>query len=327
MADTRMTNYCVQQLKKKQDKPFFLAAGFYAPHKPNYVPEKYLKMHPLDSIRRPPIKEDDLEDVPDIVKTTLVTRSKITTDFLEEHGEIELMIQHYLAACSYADAMIGRLLDALEQSPYRDNTIVVLWSDHGYHHGEKHKIGKKTLWERTSNVPMIWAGPGIARGEKVSTTVSLLDIYPTLASMCGLAAPVLPDGDNLEGVLANPGSAIDKTVLQRDQNRGFSVINKDWRYIRYDNGAEELYDQRNDPNEWTNLASDATFAEIMQNMATHLPTEMAPQAKGPKDRTLMLRLDGMKYEWIEPEPGSKWQRIENSNENMERQKEWEKGRY
>ena len=143
---------------------------------------------------------------------------------------------------SYADAMMGRVLDALEASPYADNTIVVLWSDHGYHHGEKYDWGKHTLWERTSNVPFIWAGPGVAKGKKTDVTASLIDMYPTFVEMCHLPKPHQKlEGESLASTLAKPEEAKDRDVYLPYMAPGeFAVINKDWRYITYGKDGEEL---------------------------------------------------------------------------------------
>ena len=164
MADTKRANWAVEQLRKRHDKPFFLAVGLYAPHYPNYCPQKYFDLYDPDKIELPPIKKDDLEDLPEKIRKMKTARSRILQK-LQSLDAWDDAIHGYLANISYADAMIGRVLNALEQSPYADNTIVVLWSDHGYHLGEKGDWGKHTLWERTSNVPFIWAGPGVAKNK------------------------------------------------------------------------------------------------------------------------------------------------------------------
>ncbi len=172
--------------------------GIYAPHFPNYCPQKYFDLYDPDQITLPPYKADDLDDLPPKIKKIKTARSRIHQK-LEGLDAVDDAIHGYLACISYADAMMGRVLDALEASPYADNTIVVLWSDHGYHHGEKGDWGKHTLWERTSNVPFIWAGPGIAKGQKSDVTVSLIDMYPTLVDLCGLPKPRPEAGRRIAG--------------------------------------------------------------------------------------------------------------------------------
>ncbi|MFT5469367.1 MAG: arylsulfatase A-like enzyme [Verrucomicrobiales bacterium] len=141
-------NWAVQQLQAEHDKPFFLGVGFYTPHYPNYCPQKYFDLYDPAEIELPPYKADDLDDLPPQIKRQKTARSKIHQK-LEELEAVDDAIHGYLACISYADALIGRVLDALEASPHADNTVVVLWSDHGYHHGEKGNWGKHTLWERT----------------------------------------------------------------------------------------------------------------------------------------------------------------------------------
>jgi arylsulfatase A-like enzyme len=227
MADTIRVNWAADQLGKKHDKPFFLACGIYAPHFPNYCPQKYFDLYDRDKIELPPIKVDDLEDLPERMKRAKTARSKIHKE-LEAKGAVKDAIHGYLACMSYADAMMGRVLDALEKSPYADNTIVVLWSDHGYHHGEKYDWGKHTLWERTSNVPFIWAGPGVKRGAVTDVTASLIDIYPTFVEMCGLPKPHQKlEGTSLVSTLEKPKLAKDRDVYLPYMAPGeYAVINK-----------------------------------------------------------------------------------------------------
>jgi arylsulfatase A-like enzyme len=197
---------------------------------------------------------------------------------LQELNAVGDAIHGYLACVSYADAMMGRVLDALEASPYADNTVVVFWSDHGYHLGEKGDWGKHTLWQRTSRVPFIWAGPGVARGARPDGTVSLIDMYPTLVELCGLPKPRQElEGVSLAKVLADPASARDRDVFLPHMVRGeYAVINRDWRYIRYGEDGEELYDLRRDPNEWTNLANSGEHEAVKERMRRVAPQTFAP---------------------------------------------------
>ena len=213
MADTKRVNWAVEQLKKKYDNPFFLAVGLYAPHYPNYCPQKYFDLYDPNEIKLPPIKEDDLEDLPEKIRKMKTGRSRIVQK-LKSLDAWDDAIHGYLANISYADAMIGRVLDTLEKSPYADNTIVVLWSDHGYHLGEKGDWGKHTLWERTSNVPFIWSGPGVAKNKTTDVTVSLIDMYPTFREMCGLPKTKQKlEGTSIASTLAAPDKAKDRSVF------------------------------------------------------------------------------------------------------------------
>lgn len=166
MADTICANWAadfLRQGKAPAGKPFFLGFGLYAPHKPNFVPQKYFKMNPLREVEEPGYHPHDLADLPPLLKAKTLNRKRRINDLLHKLKGAKKAVRGYLAALSYADAMVGRVLDALAAGPYADNTIIVLWSDNGYHLGEKGCWAKHTLWERTSNVPFIWAGPGIAR--------------------------------------------------------------------------------------------------------------------------------------------------------------------
>ena len=298
MADTIRVNWAVDQLKKKHDKPFFLACGLYAPHFPNYCPQEYFDLYDPASIELPPIREDDLEDLPPKARKQRENRKRQHHEKLVKMGAVDDAIHGYLACISYADAMLGRVLSALESSPYADNTIVVLWSDHGYHHGEKGQWGKHTLWERTSNVPFIWAGPGVTKGAKTDVTASLIDMYPTLVEMCGLPKPHQPlEGESLARALSNPSEASDRNVLLPYMNPGeYAIINRDWRYIRYGEDGEELYNLHEDPNEWDNLALDEKYANVKAQLRKSAPKAFA----APEDK-LNLRKDlvveGETFRW------------------------------
>jgi len=297
MADTICTDWAVNFLKQKHDKPFFLGYGLYAPHKPNFVPQKYFDLYPLDKIQLPNIKENDLDDLPPLAKKKALNLVKHVHEKVVRLNVWKEAIQGYLASLTYADTMIGRVLDQLEKSPYYENTIVVLWSDNGYHLGEKGKWAKHSLWERTSNVPMIWAGPGIAKGITSYTTSSLLDIYPTLNALCGLPQNSENDGFDMSKDLAHPENAKDRIVLQTN-HKSHSVINQEWRYIKYENGEEELYHVKNDPNEWTNLAEKPEMKNIKMKLAKSLPQTYAPIGKGPKTRTLRLSANENGFQWL-----------------------------
>lgn len=276
LADTIRANYAVSKLQENHDDPFFLAVGFYAPHFPNYCPQKYFDLYDPENIELPPYKEGDLDDLPPAIRKKKINRTKAHHTKLVALDAVEDAIHGYLACMSYADALVGRVLDALEASPYADNTIVVLWSDHGYHHGEKGDWGKHTLWERTSNVPFIWSGPGIAKGKNTDVTVSLIDMYPTFVEMCDLPQPPQKlEGESLAATLADPDSAKDRTVYLPYMEPGeYALINRDWRYIHYADG-DELYDVQSDPNEWDNLAKQSKHQDVIERMKKPAPKTFA----------------------------------------------------
>jgi len=296
MADTMRVNWAVEQLEKDHDKPFFLACGIYAPHYPHYCPQKYFDLYDPEEIALPRYKADDLSDLPPKIEKMKSHRLRIRQK-LEDLEALDDAIHGYLACISYADAMMGRILDALETSPYAGNTIVVLWSDHGYHLGEKN-WGKHTLWERTSNVPFIWAGPGVAEGVRSDVTVSLIDMYPTFVEICDLPEPHQAlEGTSLASTLEEPSEAEDRNVFLPHMNPGeFAIMNRDWRYIRYGEDGEELYHVREDPHEWHNLASDPAHAGRIEEMRKHAPgkfVEPEPRLNSRKD----LVIQGGTWRW------------------------------
>ena len=298
MADTIRANWAVEQLGRKHDKPFFLACGFYAPHYPNYCPQKYFDMYSRDAIETPAFKEDDLDDLPDKIRKQRQNRKAFHYDKLVAMGAWKDALHGYLACTSYADAMVGRILDALESSPYADNTIVVLWSDHGYHLGEKGQWGKHTLWERTSNVPFVWAGPGVAKGAKTDVTVSLIDIYPTLVEQCQLPSPQQPlEGVSLASTLKEPAKANDRNVYLPYMNPGeYAIINRDWRFIHYDDKNQELYHLTEDPHEWNNLVLESQSAKIIKELQQSAPTKFVgaePKLNPRRD----LLVEGESFRW------------------------------
>ena len=295
MADTIRTNWACEVLRKKHDRPFLLAVGLYAPHFPNYVPEKYFDLYDIKAIKKPPYKINDLDDLPKKIRKAKTNRMRIHQRLVDTKS-VKHAIRGYLASVSYADAMLGRILKALEDSPYADNTIVVLWSDHGYHHGEKGDWGKHNLWERTSNVPFIWSGVGLAEQADVSTTVSLIDMYPTFIELCGLPAVANLDGTSIASTIYDPSTATDRNVLLPYLDPGgYAVINDTWRYIHYSDESEELYHVKNDPHEWTNLAAFPQHRAVIQELLATAPKEFAPPGT-PKNK-LKLVTEQEKFHW------------------------------
>jgi arylsulfatase A-like enzyme len=295
MADTVRTEWACSVIRRKHDKPFFVAVGLYTPHFPNYAPEKYFDLYDTGQIELPPYKADDLEDLPPAVRKAKTARSAHHKR-LEQLDAIRDAIHGYLACVSYADAMLGRLLDAIELGPNADNTILVLWSDHGYHHGEKYDWGKHTLWERTSNVPFMWAGPGIARGRKIDATVSLIDMFPTLVDLAGLPGDPGLEGVSLAPVLRDPALAADRDVLLPGMKPGeYAIINRDWRYIRYADDTEELYNVKKDPNEWDNLAGHPEYDLTKVKLMESAPPSFADP--GLESRQLRLVIRGTHFHW------------------------------
>jgi arylsulfatase A-like enzyme len=280
--DYRIVQYGVDYLRQAHTKPFFLAIGLHKPHMPWNVPRKYYEMHPLDSIQLPPYREDDLKDVPP-AGVRMAGPEGDHRDILTS-GRWKEAIQGYLAAISYCDANVGRLIDALDQSAYRDNTIIVFWGDHGWHLGEKHHWRKFALWEEATRAPLIWVAPGVTRPNTVcERTVDFMTIYPTLTDLCGVPTPSHVEGKSIRKLLERPDAPWDAPALTTYRYRNHAVRTEGWRYIRYANGDEELYDEQADPYEWTNLANDPTQKERKAELVKYLPAKDHDDI-GPADR-------------------------------------------
>ncbi len=295
IPDAVRTNWACDLLAQEHIDPFFIALGMYSPHFPNYAPQKFFDMYDPDTIEVPYIYEDDLDDLPDHIRNRMTNRLSIQEN-LEKLDVVQEAVTGYLACVSFADAMLGRVLDALEASAYKDNTIVLFWSDQGYHHGEKGQWGKHTLWQETSHVPFIFAGNGLPENKTVETTVSLVDIYPTLIELCNLPEQHQMDGTSLAPILRDPSLATDRDVFMAYMQRGgYAIINSDWRYIQYHDGSEELYDLKNDPNEWYNLAKDQNYADTINELKQSAPAEF--HEAGTPRNTLDLVIHNDSFYW------------------------------
>ncbi len=270
LPDYKITDYGIEQLGKKQDKPFFLAVGLHKPHMPWNVPQKWYDMFPADKIELPPYQKDDLADVPPAgVK---MARPEGDHKSIVDAGRWKEAIQGYLAAIAYTDMNIGRLLDAYDKSPAKDNTIIVFWCDHGWHLGEKDHWRKFALWENATRAPLLWVVPGMTTpGTICERTVDFMTIYPTLMDLCGIPTPAHVEGKSIKALLQNPTAPWDQIGMTTYQFNNHAVRNEGWRYIRYANGDEELYNEASDPEEWKNLAADPQYAGTKAELAKSLP--------------------------------------------------------
>ena len=253
LPDHKAAGWAVQQLQSKHDKPFFLMVGFLRPHVPWYVPKKWFDLYDKQKIKLPPYRPDDLDDVPSMAKQISILKQMPRTEWAIENKQWRNIVHAYLACISFADHQVGRVLEALEKSPYKNNTIVVLWSDHGYHMGEKNTFQKQSLWERSSHVPLVIAGPSIEGGRRCDRVVSLLDLYPTLVDLAGLPNNARNQGRSLVLLLKDPKKDWPHPAIIGWKKKSFALQTERYRYIRYGDGSEELYDHESDPNEWKNL--------------------------------------------------------------------------
>ena len=277
-ADRKTAEGAAAFLLRDHDKPFFLACGIFRPHLRWYAPRKYFDMHPLEKIKLPATLENDLADVPPSGRRQSSGGSQVFS-VIREHGEWKKAVQGYLASCSFADACVGVVLDALEKSKYADNTIIVLWGDHGFHIGQKDRISKLTLWEQGSKTPLIISTPDLAAtgGKQCQQPVSLVDLYPTLVELCGLPARDRLDGRSIAPLLLHPKTKWPNPAVV--SLRGdHAVRSKHWHYIRYSAGGEELYDATKDPNQWKNLANDTRYTDIKNELKKWLPKNKNTQS-------------------------------------------------
>ncbi len=279
MGDYKVASWAIGELNKKHDKPFFLGCGFFRPHLPWYVPQKYFDMYPADKITLPNVKDDDLDDVPEAGRK--MAKPQGDHRKVLEHGQWRKAVQGYLASITFVDTCVGRVIDALDASDYRDNTIIVLWSDHGWHLGEKLHWRKFALWEEATHNVMMISAPGTTRAnQRCSRPVTLLDIYPTLIDLCDLKARPELEGRSLLPLLKDPDADWDRPALTTHGRNNHSLRTERWRYIRYSDGSEELYDHDNDALEWTNLASDPKYTDTKRDLARWLPRTNVPEIEG-----------------------------------------------
>ncbi|MBE0668158.1 MAG: sulfatase-like hydrolase/transferase, partial [Bacteroidales bacterium] len=256
------------------DKPFFLALGTYKPHIPWHVPQKYFDLYPLDSIVIPEKQENDLDDVPAFGRKLALANKDYTT--IKDADQLKQAIQAYLASISFADAQLGAILDLLDKSGYADNTIIVFWSDHGWHFGTKEHWHKQTLWEECTRIPFIMKVPGMTTaGTTCDRPVDMMNVFPTLISLCGLPVKEDLDGHDMTALLKNPESEWQYPAITEIKRGNAAVRSQDWRYIRYNDGTEELYNRKDDPHEWHNLASDPQYKSIIEDHLKWIPSSFA----------------------------------------------------
>ena len=278
MPDFQSAQWARARLAEKHDKPFFLAVGFLRPHVPWHVPQKWFDLHPVDQLEMPPYLPNDYDDIPDIGRRIADLPMMPTTEWAIQSGEWGNIVQAYLACISFVDHYVGEILKTLNESRYADNTIVVLWSDHGYHIGEKNRFAKHSLWEEATRTALIISAPGLAHGQTCRKPVGAIDIYPTLLDLCGLTPNPLNEGHSLEPLLKNTFEPWDHIALTTYGRNNHSVRDEHFRYIRYEDGSEEMYDHRNDKDEWTNLADSAAYDVEKRRLMRCLPEINEPWA-------------------------------------------------
>lgn len=301
-GDWQVASWAVQKLNEKPAEPFFLSAGFFLPHVPCYATQKWFDLYPDTTLQLPPLLENDRADTPRFSWYEHWDLPEPRLKWLQEAGQLRPLVRAYLASISFVDSQVGRILEALEQNGLAGRTIVVLWSDHGYHLGEKDISGKNTLWERSTRVPLIFAGPGVGRNAVCRSPVELLDIYPTLIDLCALPKRPELEGHSLLPQLQDATSARKWPAITTHNHDNHAIRSANWRYIRYADGTEELYNMQKDPNEWHNLATDPQYRSEISGHAQWLPEKNLKPVEGSKHRILIY--DGQKAHWEGKEIGA-----------------------
>jgi arylsulfatase A-like enzyme len=278
LVDAQSVSWCVERLREVKP-PFFMTCGLHRPHVPWDVPKKYFDRFPLESIQLPEVLANDLDDVPD--------QGKKFANPSGNHAKIVQMglwkdrVRAYLAAVAFADAQVGRLLDALDKSPYAENTIVVFVGDNGWHLGQKEHWAKTALWNEATRVPLIWVAPKVAKaGVKCDQAVDLMSLYPTLCELAGIQVPKHVEGMSIKPLLADPAAEWKIPALSTMFRGNHTLVTAEWRYTHYADGTEELYNEHKDPREWTNLATKPEIKEVKEKLAKYLPTTNAPPVAG-----------------------------------------------
>ena len=268
----------MQQLRGGFDKPFFMAVGYYRPHIPLWAPQKYFQRFDNMEVELPTVHQSDLLDLGAVGKKRAIeayTAGSHAT--VVKYGQWEEAVKAYLACTTYVDDQVGRLLGELDRGKYGDNTMIVLWTDHGWHLGEKQHWGKWTPWQRSTRVPLIVVPPKNRASQFGSNAicnspVSLIDLYPTLMEMCEITTSQQLDGSSLVPLLRNPEKRTDRHAVTFVGPDNVSINTGKWRYIQYAQDEEELYDQQADPHEWKNLAGDKQYDPVLRKLRKLVPS-------------------------------------------------------
>ncbi len=276
MPDYQSARWAADELRRDHDRPFFLSVGFVRPHVPWYVPEKWFDRHPLETIVLPPHRDSQFDDLPETALRFSELPAFPRMDWMREERRWEKAVQAYLASVSFVDHCVGIVLDALADGPHSGNTVIVLWSDHGYHLGEKGIWAKHTLWEESTRIPLVIVRPEDREPRQTHRPVNHTDLYPTLLDLAGLPPNPRNEGQSLVPLLDNPDAPGFEASITTHAYGNHAVRTEHWRYIRYEDGAEELYDHRADPHEWTNLAGRSQYESVLNTLRTHLPSRDAP---------------------------------------------------
>jgi arylsulfatase A-like enzyme len=282
-ADGMAADAAIEFLKRNKNKPFFLGCGFVRPHVPLVAPAKYFDLYDREAMVAPKVPAGDLDDVPAIIRNyKSIDRYGVTPELHKG------LLEAYYASISYMDAQVGRVLDTLDELGLRKNTIVIFSSDHGYLLGHHNKFQKQHLFEESTRVPFILSVPWMSKshGQASGHITELIDLYPTIAELGGLTPPADLHGTSLVPLLEDPSSKKWNKDLAFTISRsgGESIRTKDWRFTHWGFGTKgsELYDRKNDPDEFTNLAMDPKYADRLEQLKARLEAKRSQAGYDPK---------------------------------------------
>ena len=277
MPDYKIAQWAAEKLStipQESEEPFFMGVGFYRPHVPMFAPKKWFDLFPRDAITLPEVNTNDRNDLSDYA-ISLTNEKHVSPEhsWIVSAGQWEHAVQSYLASIAFADYCLGIVLDALENSPHKDNTIVILFADHGFHLGEKQRWAKRTIWENGTRVPLIIVDHRFSAGQISKKPAELLDVYPTLLELAGLPKDTTLEGDSLVPLLKDPQAHWDHPAISSFGKGNIAVRSEHFRFIQYLDGSEEFYDHRNDPHEWKNIINKRQYAKLIEQHRVHIPTQ------------------------------------------------------
>jgi arylsulfatase A-like enzyme len=274
MPDYKIATWAEEKLAQKQEQPFWMGVGFYRPHVPQFAPQKWFDMYPLETLELPKTISNDLEDISRY--GIAITREKHvspTHKWVTENEEWKPLVQSYLACVSFVDEQVGRVIKALDNGDYGNNTYVILFSDHGFHIGEKERHAKRSLWEDGTRVPMIIMGPGIPEGKVSHKPVQLLDIYPTLLELSSLEPDSKHEGNSLVPLLQEEDVSWPHYARTSFGPGNYAIVSEQYRFIQYNDGTEEFYDHNKDTNEWYNEIENPDYIDVIKKHRSKIPTK------------------------------------------------------
>jgi arylsulfatase A-like enzyme len=290
VCDYKIADAAIQALQGlPSDKPFFVSCGFRLPHVPCFAPQKWLDLYPEEPVELPDVLDTDRDETPRFSWYLHWKLPEPRLHSLKEGGQWRSLVRCYMACSSFMDAQLGRVMAALDATGRADNTIIVLCSDHGWHLGDKLITGKNSLWQSSTHVPLIMAGPTISAGATCPVPVQTMDIYPTLLELCQFPPRAELEGHSLVPQLQNAEAPRAWPAICTDQQNNHAVIERQWRYIHYADGSEELYDRQKDPAERSNLADHSAYEATKKELKTWLPQVNLPAV--PASRGRVLRYD------------------------------------